>query len=243
MFALGCFSTIKAQNTSENGDRSTRIGFKFSPNFCWTKINVGNFTNEGAALGLSYGIMADFHFKPEYALSTELLVTSVTTKIQSNDTLYNSSITGSPVPYASPSFKYNLQYLQIPIMLKMKTKEIGNMKYWVQFGLAPGFLIGSKASTKTSPTLYASGSQSHQPNADANNKFDFAGDNGKGIYLDNVSVIRMPLAIGLGVEYNISGNTSLVAGIRFDNSFVDYLRDENVEARSNFLALHIGVFF
>lgn len=243
LLLFSTFSTVYSQTNPTQEDRSVRIGFKFSPNFCWSKFNVGNFSNNGSSLGISYGVMADFHFKPEYALSTELLISTINTKIQSNDTLYNTAQTNSPVPYSSPSFKYNLQYLQIPIMLKLKTREIGNFKYWGQFGISPGFLIGSKVSTKTNPTLYSTGTQSHQPNADANDKFDFAGDNGKGVFKDNVTAIRLPLAIGLGIEYNISGNTSLVAGLRLDNAFTDYLKDDGAEARNNYLALHIGVFF
>ena len=61
-----------------------------------------------------------------------------------------------------------------------------------------------------------------------------------------MSFINLPLLIGAGLEYNISGNTSLYTNIRFENGFNNILRsktgNETIVYSKN-IALSVGVFF
>lgn len=220
------------------------MGFKVSPNFAWNRVMEGTLKNNGLSLGFSYGLMADINIagNPNYWLSTELLITSFPSKLSATDTLINTS-SGIPVRYSDVTFNYKLQYIQLPVSLKLKTNEIGNLTWWFQFGLAPSFLIQNKVTTKTTPSLYKEGANSHNPNSDGNDAFDFAGDGGEGKFDDNVVPLRLPLILGAGIESRISGKTRFVAGLRFDNGFTDMLWDKNVVARNNYLGIHLGVFF
>ena len=51
------------------------------------------------------------------------------------------------------------------------------------------------------------------------------------------------MIIGAGVEYHLSGNMNLLAGLKFDNGFTDIFADARVNARNNFLSLQVGLTF
>jgi hypothetical protein len=60
---------------------------------------------------------------------------------------------------------------------------------------------------------------------------------------DNINTFNMGMVIGGGLEYNLSGNTSLLAGVTFSNGLLDVLDDSALKARSNFLGLTLGILF
>ena len=119
--------------------------------------------------------------------------------------------------------------------------------YWGQFGIAPAFLMQQKLKTASSPSIYGNGTQSHNPNLDGNDKYDFKGDagnyEGNGVYMDDVRKARLSMIIGAGIETKISGKTMFSAGLRFDNAFSDVFMDDAVDGRNNFLGIQLGVFF
>lgn len=236
--------TVNAQD-----NRKVAIGFKVSPNFAWTRIMEGPMENNGLGLGFSYGLMGDINIanNPNYWLSTEFIVTSTPSKIYTNDTLWSDRPNNSGVIHRNTNFNYNLQYIQVPITLKLKTNEIGKFKYWGQFGVSPAFLMQQKLKTASTPSIYGNGTQSHNPNLDANDKYDFKGDagsfTGNGVFQDDVRKARMSLIIGAGIETKISGKTMFSAGLRFDNAFSDVFTDDAVDGRNNFLGIQLGVYF
>lgn len=246
-------STVLGQTTStaKIADfKTARFGFKASPNFNWVKIMEGRMENNGGALGLSYGIMADFNIggNASYWLGTELIITSLPGKIASLDTLYNTAIqVPNAVAFTDVDYEYKLQYVQIPLTLKLKTGEIGNVVYWGQFGFNPSILIQNKVTTNSKEQLYKAGTSSHSPNNNNNDPLDFDGITTNGVttgkFIDDVSPIRASLIVGAGVELKISGNTTAVLGLRFDNGFTDVFRDGGVKGRNNYIALQTGIFF
>jgi hypothetical protein len=46
----------------------------------------------------------------------------------------------------STSSNYTLQYIEIPITMKLKTNEIGSLTYYVQIGVEPGWNLSAKGS-------------------------------------------------------------------------------------------------
>jgi hypothetical protein len=225
-----------------------RIGFKFSPNFTWTKIMEGPMKNNGTNLGYSYGVMMDFNMgnNPNYWLSTEMIITNFPTSVKSTETLYNTKfpVAGVDNKFTNVKFDYKIQYIQIPVSIKLRTGDIGRMHYFGQFGFAPSIIMQNKVITTADQQFYLPGSTNgHNPNSDANNTFDFDGSSGTGVFKDNVLFARLPMIIGAGVEGKISGSTMYMLGIRLDNSFTDMFLDKKVKGRSNYIALNLGIFF
>ena len=160
------------------------------------------------------------------------------------------TVSDSTQVYQNVNFRYAVQYLQIPVYIKLKSNETAGMKYYINVGLAPSFAISRKLSTKVDPyntSVYeGTNSTSHDPNSTESTRFEFDGgkeENTQFIFVDNMSSARMSLIIGAGVEYPISGNASFIAGLRFDNGFTDFLSDNAYSGRHNFISLTAGILF
>jgi hypothetical protein len=241
---LGLPSTGKAQS----GEKAM-FGFKISPNFCWVKIMEGPMQNNGLGLGFSYGITGDFSmFNSEnYWLATELQITTLPSKVGFTGTLLRET-DSSDMAYNDVRFDYNMQYLQLPISLKMRTTHVEGMGFWFQFGLAPSIAMQSRVSTRSNPEIYdaAVGVNSHKPNETTNSVYDFDGGSNATAtaqYIDDVAGFRLPMIIGAGIEKELGGNAMFVAGLRFDNAFTDLFKDNRVVGRNNLLSMQMGVVF
>ena len=223
----------------QNSSRKVVIGFKAGPNLCWVNMLEGNLKNKGMKPAFSYGLMGDVMIgkNPNYWLGTELLISSFPVSVSATDTLYNSKL-----PYANAVFNYKLQYIQLPVTLKLKTGEIGRLTYWGQFGFAPSVMIRNKVTTLSNPDIYDGKANSHTPNSSANDIYDFTGTS-PNTFEDNVLTLRASMIMGAGIEAKISGRSSFVAGLRFDNGFTDLFWDKKADGRNNYLGLQLGILF
>lgn len=241
----GFISSAAFHLASAQEAKNFSFGFKVSPNFAWVKVQEGPISNNGLGLGFTYGITGDFMLlnNPNYWLSTELGISSVPSKIQFNSDLKASSNNNGTCK--NVQFNYTNQYLQIPVSIKFKTDEIAGFKYYMQFGLGMSFATQKKCETISNPNIYGnSGLTSHDPNNTANSIYDFDGDkNSTYAFIDDINTFRASMIIGAGVEYHLSGNMNMVAGLKFDNGFSDIFADSRVNARNNFLSLQIGLTF
>lgn len=209
-----------------------RFGLKASGNLNWIKPNSKNIETGGTALGFSYGLMGDYYFAENYALSTELIITHFNGSINHNDTLFTDK--GG---FTGVGYDYKLRYIQIPLSIKFKTKEIGYITYWAQFGIAPSFLIRARADITGADNAFNDPTEipinSKEGDSYAFKNFD-----------DNIFFARLPLIIGAGIEYNLAGSTSLYTGLRMDNGFSNiFVADDKTKAINNILSLNVGVFF
>ncbi len=203
-------------------EQKLHFGLKAAPSLAWLTSDSKGFASNGTKLGFTYGLITEFNFSTHYAFATGIEVAyrggNSKFSFTTNDTITNVVET-----------KYNLQYIEIPLTLKLKTNEIGYLTYFLQFGIAPGFNIRSKADIKTT---------TQSPNI-ASTAVELTGEDIK----DNINALNVSMIIGGGVEYTLSGNTVLLAGITFSNGFLDVVDGDAIKANSDYLALTIGVLF
>ncbi len=227
--------TIKAQD-----DRDFRIGFKVIPGFNWIKPKTSNMQSDGSGIGFSFGLMSDVRMMDNYFFTPELNITSMTNRIKFKDT-QNLQLSGNGRYYNNISHRYNLKYIEIPLTLKFRTNESGGIRYWGQFGIAPGFLIDHNVSTAASqsagnPVAFPMGDK-YPANDQSNDQFDFVDNE------DDINVFRAAMILGFGIEYNLSENTSFYTGLRFNNGFTDIRDNKKSNVINNVLGLEIGLFF
>lgn len=213
-----------------------RFGIVGTPQVTWMKSDVKEIQSEGIKLGIAYGLNLDYAFGENASLTTGIFVNNSGGKLKyalSDTTEIISFEYGSETIDTLPAgvtITYKNQYLEIPIGLKFKTNEIGMLKYYAQIGLTPMIAIGAKAESEN--TLAA-------------DKID----NEK--FLKEVSMIAVGYHIGGGVEYNLSGNTSLLAGLVYTNGFTDVTRNPtskkttNIKDKSilNGISIKVGILF
>lgn len=216
-----------------------RFGLKGSSNFGWVGGTSKNIVNDGTTIAFGYGIMGDYYFKPNYGISAEIMLSNIKSKFTVTEPLAFNSVMSDTVN--DLRYEYNIQYLDIPLTMKIRTKEIGDMTYFGQFGVSMGFALNAKTSIVSTglpksisdqePTEYrVNGAEG---DAFTVNNFD-----------DKVFLFRLPLIIGGGVEYKMAGSTSLQIGVRIANAFTDmFVKDKTAIAKNNYVALSVGVLF
>lgn len=200
-------------------DYSFRLGLTAHPTFGWVKPEVGK--SNSISLGFSYGLLGDFNFAENYSFSTGLTITTINGKSTEVRNIFAPAVGTNPPPANQAEFelKYKLQYIEIPLTVKLKTQKLNETRWYGQFGLSNDFKVGSKLDTKGT-------GQPEIKDGPANVKFYRAG-----------------LIIGAGGEFDISGNTSIVAGLTYNNGFTDITSDKNTSVRNHYVGLNLAVFF
>lgn len=191
------------------------FGLGVTPGLAWIHAGSDDITGDGSKFGFNYGLITEFAFTENYAFATGLTVDHKGGKFKTKEEVLIDS--------ATTDFIYsdvNLRYVEIPATIKMKTNQIGSVRYYGQFGLAPAFLIGAKGTTKYGPTTVAD---------DVDIK-------------ESVNNINLSLVIGLGLEYNLSGNTNLLVGFIYKNGFSDII-DGDQKGNVNTIGLNLGILF
>ncbi|HRH65961.1 MAG TPA: porin family protein [Bacteroidia bacterium] len=201
------------------------FGLKAAPSFAWLRTDSKNVSANGSKFGFSYGLMTEFNFTKRYAFATGIDIAYRGGKLKSIFTVPN---TGGGDSIITAEQGITLQYVEIPLTLKLKTNEIGYLTYYLQFGVSPGLNIRAKADNKF--TTQSSG----VTNVASEDKADIK---------DDINSFNLSMIIGGGVEYTLSGSTTLLVGVQFNNGFLDVEDADNLKVNSNYLALTVGILF
>ncbi len=251
-------SFLKAQDAER-----WKIGFKVNPNISWIKPENKSIEMEGNVFRFGFGLNADKQFTSNYAIGTGLNITrtggELTYLRQTNEAINN-----TPVAHISRVTRtYNLQYIEVPLTLKLRTNEIGYITYWGQFGIGLGANIRAKGEDAVD-YLYDKSGEMLSPWKESDKASYVAEDED---IKDDIALFRAGLIMGLGIEYGLSGNTALIAGVTYNNGFTNILRNKgiatddrdaviyqgtgqdmnprqfNLKGMSNFVELNIGILF
>ena len=122
-----------------------RFGFQLSPTFSGLNANVTTINGSGSNLGLKLGMIGEYYFRENYAITGGLgfAFNSGGTLLFDNPGDYWHE-TDLPPAIAdtisgNTKFKYNIQYVEIPIGLKLRTNEFGYMRYFLEPAITIGF--------------------------------------------------------------------------------------------------------
>jgi hypothetical protein len=205
-----------------------KLGLKISPNIGWMVPGTKGYSSDGARLGVTIGFMGDYYFAENYAFSTGLNFQFLNSSLNYTDSLLienNTQLANGDV-----FRKYNLMYLEIPLMIKMKTKKFGNVSYFGQIGFGTGFRLKATVKEHFVPTT----------GTPVDQQYEF--DNG-------TTLIRESVLAGLGCEIYIDESSRILLGISYSNSLNNVLTGKNyksgLEEKSqlNYAELNIGFIF
>jgi len=230
------YSNLSAQYSQ------VRFGMEASPTFSWLTTNDNKINRSGTNLGLKLRLLGEFNFQENYAITTGIgFHFNAGGQLQHDNSgaYWVNSDLGLPNIDTLPqgvNLRYNLQYLEIPLGLKMRTREFGYFRYYLQ----PTLTLGINTSAEGDIEGRGIGN-------DAEN-IDIGPD---------VAAFNLAWGIGAGVEYSLSENTALVGGLAFQLGFTDMNRDdgtfidentgqrreEDSNTQNNSLTITIGVLF
>jgi hypothetical protein len=196
-----------------------RLGAHIDPVFTWFSPRSSQIEKDGARLGYNGGLIVEYYFQPNYALVTGLNLTQLGGNLLYLEEVDLTTGEGDHVvlpPHTSVAF--NVNYLTIPMALKLRSNEIGYLTYFAELGFSPEVNIGSRATST-----------------------------GGALDKDNVSkeinAFNVSFFFGGGIEKNIGGQTSLTGGIFFNNGFGDILSADDHKAALNFVNIRLGIMF
>ncbi len=190
-----------------------RLGLTAHPNFAWIKSDIQGVEPNGLRAGFTYGLLGNFYFSQNYAFSTALKLTTINGQTSSNE------LTPADGPIINKIYK--LQYIEIPLQIKLSTDEKNGLKFFGEFGLGNGFNVRARQDIKS------------ENNATL--------ESDKNINSET-SFYRASLIIGAGTEFKVGEKTAIIGGLTFDNGFTDIKRGSGT-LKSSYLGLNIAVFF
>jgi len=183
-----------------------------------------------ARVNAGIGLVLEFKLTDVVAFSTGLDVTNASFKasytsdtatyIYKDDVVFESAVSADTVANKPGNYfdmnrlldrKYKVSYLSIPLLLKMKTKDINGMTYFAQIG---GNLFGrlqATADDNVEKTSFLNGKSNSTTN-EVIEKIDIT---------KSMNVLTACGNIGAGIEYNISGTTSLFASLNYQHHFMN----------------------
>ncbi len=208
-------------------DFGFRFGLKVSPNFAWFRTETRFYENDGVGLGYSYGLIVDYEFAENYAITTGLNILQTGGKMSYP---WKQEIEGSLVQ-VDKHRDHRYRHIEIPLALKLRTVEIGYITYYGKFGVGLGFLASAFADEEL---RLPDGTKEFEPTIDIK---------------EETSFLRAGLLLGAGAEYNFGGLTSLLFGITFHNGFSNVLEYQNdavpytPSAHNLYIELSLGVLF
>ncbi|MFN4123699.1 MAG: porin family protein [Flavobacteriales bacterium] len=222
LFVWSSISMLNAQ-TEQSSDQKARFGFKISPALSWIRPDFGNaaaplvIENAGWRTGFSYGVHLEFLMLDNLYLQTGLDIQS-----------HSAAIRASSLDLSSTNV-YKMRYVEIPVLFKARTNEIGYFRYFGQFG----FGFSGRTRVSVNETVRIMNQEVKTEISNANSRMNF---------------FRVGMIFGLGAEYSLSGNTALVMGVTYNNGITNMLRRQDnttydERGFANFLQLNLGILF
>lgn len=193
-----------------------KLGLVASPQVTWMTSDFSKIENAGSVMGMSYGIMADFFFDRNYAISVSVLRSHAGGKLTYTERLNpRMNIDHTYVQLEdNQTIRYKLTYIEIPVGLKLKTKLFRRLGYYGQIGFTP--MINTKAYTGEDLAL-----------------------------IDEIQIGDFGFHFGGGIEYSLGGETYLHAAVFYTNGLIDITTNDDLEDKTNLnsLNLRLGIIF
>lgn len=187
-------------------ERNFHLGIMGSSQLSWVNTNQDN-ANGGANLFFGFGGVAEYNFAERYSFSSGFEYLNRGGSLTLRDTTAN----------------YRAGFIQIPLQIKMRTRQFGYYTYFAEMGFAVGFETGEEVSWE--PTL----------------------NQASGGY---ISLFDATFRIGMGAEYDLGGDTRLFGRLQYHRALTDNLLDsedarlnEQSNHRFDYVSLTVGILF
>lgn len=200
------------------GQGVTKFSVHVDPQFAWFGSDESHIQNSGSVFQAQYGLQMDRYFDKNYAfilgfgvnnLGGNLFYTDSTTFVSKGDSLWFEP---------NQTVKQRLQYLDIPLGLKLKTEELGYVTLFLQLGFNPMINISALATSED------------------------------GIYekeniRESIHVFNLAYHAELGLEYRLGGSTALVGGVRWTSGLTDVTNNDDANITVKAVSIHLGILF
>jgi hypothetical protein len=212
-FLLSCIISINL------GAQNLRFGISVDPIVSWFSPGSKHIKKDGSGLGYNIGLTMEKYFMDNYAFATGISITGLSANLLYEDSVnIQTDEDGTKFLQSNSTVDYALQYITIPVSLKLRSNQIGYITYFARAGM--DFQVNVKASADATD---------RQLEKDNVNK--------------EISLLNFSFFLGGGIEYSLGGTTALEAGLFFNNGFLDVLNNKSYKGAINYLSLRLGIMF
>ena len=177
-----------------------QIGLYTEPLISWFSSDTDLSVNDGARPGLAFGLTYDRYFARNYAFSSGISIINASGRLSYSDTLLIRFKNSETELNAGDNITYRIQYLSVPLGIKLKTNQIGYMTFFANTGINPKVIIGGKG--------------------------DMPSKNIEKVNVtEELRLFNLGYYITIGTEYSLSGRTAIVLGIAYEDNFMDVTKD------------------
>lgn len=209
------------------------LGIKFSPAFAFSRVSPSTYDDNGTAyvyggdgvkMRFGVGVMVDYMIGKNYGISTGLNFLLNGSGYKVTKSVGNNSILES-----NP---YSIQFVQIPLMLKLQTGEIlDNTSFYFKTGASIDYMIGARVRGEKSVQLQGSNSVVQTT--------------------DYINALHSSLLFSPGVEIKWKGDIIFMLGVTYSRGITDSdNQDKNTQSKitgfemfNDFIAIDLGVKF
>lgn len=215
-------------------EANLRFGGQVSPSMSWISSDKPKVLGGGPNLGLKVGAIGEFGFAENYFIAVGLGFGfnqgGKLTFADGGDLLPKSELSNEIPEHLRNNFPtdtkidYKLNYLEIPVSLKLRTREYGFVRYYAEL---PIITLGAVTAAKG--------------NIDAAN-LDVNKENIK----KDVKRLNAQWGLGGGLEYNFSQTNALVFGAYYHQGFFDITKkngNNDDRAVNHNVTVRVGVLF
>ncbi|MCX7862713.1 MAG: PorT family protein [Bacteroidales bacterium] len=197
-------------------------GIYFSPEISWFKPDNKQIKSEKSRLSFGFGITSDIALTNAFSLNLGLGFFNAGGSLKYLDSLPKIEAVDSTYKMPANSIiKYKLQYIELPLSIKGKTKEIGYISYFLKFGFSPLLRYKARADITV------------DSNDDVKNE---------------VRAVAFAYHVGAGITYSLKGNTKLLFEGVFRNGLSDIEKIKNYKNKDyknilNVIEIRAGIVF
>ncbi len=199
--------------------QGVKFGIFVEPKISWLSPDVKNISNGGSRMGVNIGLVMDGYFTDNYAFATGVSINNVGGKLEFTEA-FELATSDTSFENIDPNtiVTYKLQYVNIPIGLKLKTNDIGYFAFTSNVGITPQINIKSRI------------------NSEDNNLSDINVG-------EEIKLFNLAYHIGVGVEYSIGGSSAISVSIIYTNGVLDITNREEDKIHLSNVALKVGLMF
>lgn len=243
LFAVVMLALSLSASAQYNG---FAFGVKMGPAFDWAGSKTNTIQNEGTRMGFRWGLVADYYFAENYAITTGLNVNYLRGHYSFDD-MHTFAVADTSMYFLGNVDRlYKATTFEIPIALKMVTEEFGPFSFFAQVGGSIGY------------TRKALAKDEFVAKDDAN--LQYADDDYYSARAQ-YNPLHVGLNVAVGAQFNIKGSTRAFADLYYSRDLLngiemikysryydgvkqdDMRRPENLDYRQNIFGIEVGILF
>lgn len=200
------------------GQSRMRFNVQADPQFAWFSSDELDIVPDGSIFHIQTGLQMDLFFTKNYAFALGFGINNMGGNLIYSDSTEFFSREDTILAMPGQSVRHNLQYLDFPLGLKLKTEELGYGTFFLEVGFNPMININAFATTKD----------------DTFNRENIR---------ESINLFNLAYHAGIGVEYRLGGSTAAIGGIRWTSGLTDVTDNDKANVTMNAISIHLGILF